>query len=342
MKTPHMRSTIRIVSLLLLVTGVEGHALWQQTVRSSNLKHDGQALITLLNFAERPGLAQVEREYMAKKEYEAGVSLFMRRTSYDPFEPLTQLPVVLAGKFIAAPLPDALSGGGSYVLESSVRSGLWAEGDAAPSLSVFYTSASRHADGQAFPPAASANRLRVDLRRVPGAAPPAVEAVVTYDGARLPDAEVRILDGVTGEDLATQATDAGGTATFAVSPLDERVFAKVKHLVETPGATTERGEAYDTVNNVATSILELSESMPYVAFDLPEYDTGPSLAEEGEEVAVLKNTGTSSFTDSASTLIVVFAGVGLVSVGFFLGVVAAKKCRRPQIIYEEALDQDIV
>lgn len=340
--------------LLLLfgmtLSGVRGHALWQQTVRSSNFNNDGHALTTVLTFAERPGVAQVEKEYMAKKEYDAGVSLFVKSTSYDQFEPLTQLPVALAGKFIVAPLPDTVSGfdsgnnqgaGGAYVLESSVRSGLWAEGDAAPSLSVFYTSASRYVDGQSFPPESSSNRFRIDMRRDPISEPPAVTAIVRYDGVRLPGKDVKIIDGVTGEEIFVQVTDSDGAVSFTQPPA-ERIFAKVKHMVDTPGAKTKEGKSYETVNNVATSILELSEALPYETFHLPDYDIDLPLM-GGEEMEELSSTEmASSSTGSSSDLLMLFVGFGLGIIGSLFGVLMSTKILGPSRMYAAASAQDVI
>lgn len=348
-----------------VITGVRGHALWQQTVRSPDTKNgndNGHSLAALFTFAEKPGIAHVEREFMSKKEYDAGMKLFMRSNTHDEYESLTQIKVDLEGKFIVAPLPDGMTGG-SYVLESNVRSGLWAEGDAAPSLILFYTSAShstgRHGGSEApIPTGASANRFRFgmsivedktkcsDLDEDLQADYYCVLAASTYDGSFLPDHDIKIIDGTSGEDIETKKTDSIGEAYFVVSSTLERVFAKVKHVVDTPGAQTSEGEKYDTVSNIATTVLELST---YESSPLPDYNGAPETtttmasqrvfevnenADEHqmeEEVGLFKETK-SLTTGSLSALSYLLVGVTVLTGSFFGGLLSTKflTCRLGQ------------
>ncbi len=258
-----------LLSLLHSATLTEGHALWQQNVALAG--DEGSDITTYFTFAESPGLDHAERESMAKRAYENSIKLHyadvtdaveIEDVEYQTLEPL------LDGKYITADVPDA--GAEAFVLEGYVNWGVFGEpGRFPPSLIHFYTSASYYSSDKWLDivEVSSKNQFRVHLRMVKnisneqmctGDEGTCLRATVTFQKQPMSGHAVDIIMSKANGDQEKVSITTGDDG-FAFLPCDtdhQRIFARVKHGIDTPGVTP-YGDEYEAVSHIATTALEL-------------------------------------------------------------------------------------
>jgi len=254
------------VLFLLSIPSVCSHAIWQQTVKSS----DGKSASTLFMFEESPGLDEADEDF-TQMASEKDINAYFTWIDFrEKEEKAEKLSIVKKGRFIVADLPEgSLGDQQSYALESSTLWGVHADGTHPPMLVYFYTGASKlikrsvDIDRVTF---ASKNKfvslLTISQDPCEGkdvSSFVCIEATAEFDGLKLPMHEITLYDGDTAQIIVKGNTTGFGNAFLPVPRTTNRIFGKVKHDEDISGVSDD-GEKYDLTTHIATSFLELTSS----------------------------------------------------------------------------------
>ena len=161
--------------------------------------------------------------------------------------------------------------------------------------------------------------------------------VVIYDNTPVPQTEMTLYHGES--DPIKITPDANGFAYMLKPRADGHVFVRANHKVNSPGENAD-GDAYDTVSNWATSVLELSSSLEQSPFDSPQEEPmDPAAVGENSYDSDADNSEQKPVQDMAvnvqngSILVLVIATL----VGSFLGsFLSERTCDNRHHRYQQA------